>query len=177
MFERIQSGRRRDEAAHALYVAVVAQARRPEFYRQGGVADSLDGRFDMVVLHAFLVLRRLGAVGASAKPLSQAVFDLMFADMDANLRELGAPDVGIGRRVKAMAKAFYGRVAAYDEAIGDADRLSQALLRNLYRGRAVSAETLAGVVRYVQAQASLLDQQEAAELLSGRVRFGEPELP
>ncbi|WP_374466727.1 ubiquinol-cytochrome C chaperone family protein, partial [Ferrovibrio sp.] len=92
----------------ALYRAIVAQSRQAGFYREHGVPDSLDGRFDMIVLHSFLVMRRLRRIGAAAEPLSQQLFDLMFADMDSNLREIGVGDLSVGKKVKAMAQAFYG---------------------------------------------------------------------
>ena len=107
----------RSEAAEAsaslLYEAIVGQARRPEFYRGLGVPDTIQGRFEMIALHAFLVLRQLRADGPGAARLAQALFDLMFADFDRSFRELGAGDLGVGRRVKTLAKAFYGRLVAY----------------------------------------------------------------
>src|SRR5262249_7437053 len=78
-----------EAAARALYARVVEQARLADFYRDAGVPDTLDGRFDMIVLHAFLVLHRLKQEGQAQGPVGQALFDLMFADMDASLRELG----------------------------------------------------------------------------------------
>src|SRR5512135_2803202 len=100
--------------ATRLYDAIVSQARRPEFYEGGGVPDSIDGRFELIVLHAYLVLRRLRAAGGAGEPLAQALVDVLFADLDASLREMGAGDLGVGKRVKRMATAFYGRIGAYE---------------------------------------------------------------
>ena len=134
---RMQDRRRRERAAHDLYTAIIEQSRQPVFYTQAAVPDSLDGRFDLIVLHAFLVMRRLNRIPAdqmtAARALSQALFDLMFDDMDQNLRELGAGDMSVGKKVKHMARAFYGRVAAYEDGLnGDDGVLGSALLRNLY---------------------------------------------
>ena len=107
--------RARRDSARLLYAAVVARAREPVFYTRFRVPDSLDGRFDMIALHAFLVLRRLKEEGADGAALGQALFDVIFSDMDRSLREMGAGDLGVGRRVKRMARGFYGRIAAYDQ--------------------------------------------------------------
>ena len=107
------------DAAHGLYRAAVVQARQADFYAVYGVPDSVDGRFDLLALHVFLLLHRLGGAGREAKVLSQAVFDLMFSDMDQNLREMGVADVGVGRRIKAMATALYATAAADVDGGGD----------------------------------------------------------
>jgi cytochrome b pre-mRNA-processing protein 3 len=96
-----------------LYEQIVAQARRPWLYGTIGVPDTVDGRFDMIVLHAYLIFDRLGQADERAKALSQAVFDEMFKDMDRSLREMGASDLAVGPKVRRMAEVFYGRSQAY----------------------------------------------------------------
>ena len=160
--------------AHDLYDALVAQARRPDLYLSAGIPDTLDGRFDMVVLHAVLVIRRLGAAGAGAQALSQAVFDIMFADMDQSLRELGVGDMGVGKRVKQMAKAFYGRAAAYEAGLAGAEGLLEAALaRNLYGTVTPAPGQLATVAAYVRRQAAVLAAIADDQVLAGRIAFGE----
>src|SRR5689334_3427201 len=135
--------------ARRLYEAVVAHARQPVFFAEWEVPDTIDGRFEMVTLHAHLLLRRLKDGGAETAPLAQALFDVMFADMDASLREMGAGDLGVGRRVKQMATGFYGRVAAYDAGLaGGAAVLGAALRRNLFGTGAPAAESLASLADY-----------------------------
>lgn len=177
-FLNFSDRRRRERIAHGLYIAIVEQARRPEFYVERAVPDTLDGRFDLIVLHAFLVLHRLkSAGGKDAKAVSQAVFDLMFADMDQNLREMGIGDMGIGKRVKQMTWAFYGRVTAYEEGLADAvgDTLAAALARNLYGSLAAppEGEVLAAMAAYLRRQVAALAAQDDAALLDGRVGFGD----
>jgi cytochrome b pre-mRNA-processing protein 3 len=98
--------------ADRLYGAAVAQARNPAFYVECRVPDTLDGRFDLIVLHLCLLIRRLRREGETGATLAQALFDTTFDDMDRSLREMGVGDLGVGRRVKAMASAFYGRATA-----------------------------------------------------------------
>lgn len=181
LFARDSKRRHRDRAARALYEGIVAQARLPVFYAVFNVPDTVEGRFDLIVLHAFLVMRRLGLetgpLAEEARVTSQALFDLMFADFDQNLREMGVSDLAVGRKVKGLAEAFYGRVAAYDAALAATrdDPLPPALERNLYRGApgAPAGEAAA----YVRRQAAVLDGQGAADLLAGRVVFDAPEMP
>lgn len=171
-------------AAHDLYSSVIGQSRQTAFYQRMGVPDSVDGRFDMIVLHAFLIMRRLKRIAedgagrreaAQAAALSQAVFDLMFADMDQNLREMGVGDLGVGRRVKRMATGFYGRVAAYDEGLDAAGErvLEEGLRRNLYGTTpGVGDGVLKAMAGYLRREAARLDGQPLDSLLAGHVDFG-----
>ena len=153
----------------------VEQARQPRFYTEMGVPDTVDGRFDMIALHVFLVLRRLKPENARSKATAQALFDTMFDDMDRGLRELGAGDLGVGRRVKVMAKAFYGRIAAYDQGLlSDDENLDEAVLRNIFRGEQGSRDRARLVASYIREQAASLKDQSLDALLSGRVRFDNP---
>ena len=122
MMRRWREKKAMQEAAAALYRSVVEKARFPRFYSGAGVPDTLDGRFELIALHAFMVLRRLqGRSGTNRQSLAQALFDTMFADMDRSLREMGAGDLGVGRRVKFMASSFLGRVKAYEGGLDNGD--------------------------------------------------------
>lgn len=168
---RFRSQRRAREAAHALYTAIVARARASELYAELGVPDTLDGRFDMLVLHMFLVLERLRAGGERGRRLSQALFDLMFRDLDRSLRELGVGDHAIGGRIKQMISAFYGRMQAYDDAAADAARLAEALRRNVYREQPVEAAALSGLAEHVLATRRQLSQSPLEGMLEGTLDF------
>lgn len=176
-FRRIHERRRRESAAHTLYASAVEQSRRPDFYSRLGVPDTLDGRFELVVMHAFLLMHRLKAVGHSqadreAQALSQAVFDLMFADMDMNLREIGVSDLAVGKKVRQMAKAFYGRVAAYEQGLAaEAGVLEDAVRRNLYGTVQADPAHLSTMAHYLRSQVAHLAAQGEAGLLEGRVSF------
>lgn len=162
------------DAAHALYGAAVARARAPVFYADLGVPDNLEGRFEMISIHVFLVLHRLkqeAGAGELGGPLGQALFDLMFADMDRNLREMGAGDLGVGRRVKTMAAAFYGRIRAYDGGLDGGEAvLAEAISRNVFggAGTAKGAETLA---RDMVASAAALGALPLSAVAAGEVAF------
>jgi cytochrome b pre-mRNA-processing protein 3 len=169
----LKKRRQNRDGAAALYRHAVTQARLPVFYACFGVPDTLDGRFDLVALHVFLVLQRLRQEGAGAKTLAQGLFDVMFADMDQSLRELGVGDLGVGRRVKAMAQALYGRIAAYEEGLGSNDQvLAAALQRNLFGTVTPRPPELAALCAYLRREAAALTRQPLADLSLGRVAFG-----
>jgi cytochrome b pre-mRNA-processing protein 3 len=163
------------EAAESAYRLVVEQARQPVFFVEWGVPDTLDGRFELLSLHAFLYLYRLKSERPRAKALAQAFFDTMFADLDRALRELGTGDLRVGREVKRMAQGFYGRVRAYESGIAADDSvLGAALARNLFGTVRAPLARLEAMTRYVRRAAEDLRGQSAAELLGGRVRFVSP---
>lgn len=177
-FSRLFRPNPRREAAFRLYGGIVEAARRPEFFLAGGVPDTLDGRFELVALHAVLVIRRLNADHEATKDFAQELFDAMFADLDRALREMGTGDLGVGKQVKRMASGFYGRARAYERALGDGDpaALDEALRRNVYGTAQPSAAQVAALARYVRAAASGLEAQDVAALVAGEVRFPPAEL-
>jgi len=124
---------RRNPSIAALYGAIVAQARSPVFYRVYGVPDTIDGRFELIVLHTVLVFRRL-AQDPRTRKFAQGVFDQFCRDMDRNLRELGVGDLAVPRRMQEMGEAYYGRAGAYELALacGDTGMLVHALAKNIF---------------------------------------------
>jgi cytochrome b pre-mRNA-processing protein 3 len=142
MLNVFKGGKEHQHAAERLYAAVVTRSREPVFFARLEVPDTLDGRFDLLTLHAWLVLRRY----QPNAPLAQAFVDRVFVGFDEALREMGAGDMGLGRRMKTFADAFYGRLKAY-EAAEDAATMNEALVRNLYRGNATPAAAV--IANYV----------------------------
>ena len=153
------------------YEAIVAAARHPAFYAEWGVADTLDGRFDMIALHTYLVLDRL----KGAEPgFRQDLVDEFFRDMDYSLRELGVGDLSVGKKVRKMAESFYGRVAAYDTALaGEPDALVAAIARNIFPEEPGAAGA-APLAAHVLVQRRHLASQDAAAIAAGQVSFKEP---
>jgi cytochrome b pre-mRNA-processing protein 3 len=167
-------GARERKAARArkgaeLYAAAVAQARQPALYTDLAAPDTLDGRFELIVLHVHLLCRRLGGLGDEGAGLAQALFDTMFRDMDRNLRELGVGDPSVPRRIKAMIEAYYGRIKAYDAAFGaGGDALAGTIARNVYNAADVS-DTAEAMAAYARRAQESIDAAPEAELLTGRV--------
>ena len=165
-------GRRQQSgSAEKLYAEVISLSRRPEFFQKYGVADDVDGRFDAPSLMVILVMRRLKSLDESGKALSQELFDSMFADMDLSLREMGAGDIGVSKRVRIMAEAFMGRLNTYVTAIDEDDReaFSAALVRNLFRGNKAVDPQANGLVDYLLDLSKEIDTLPAKALLTGQI--------
>ena len=157
----------------ALYGAIVAQARLPGFYRDYGVPDTVEGRFELIVLHLALLLDRL-AEEPKVRGLGQGVFDLFCQDMDNNLREMGVGDLAVPKQMRRMGEAFYGRAQAYRTALVAADdkALVEALARNIYGGaQGPQAQRLAAYMREGVRHLKAFDQAAFAA-----ARFHFPEL-
>lgn len=188
----------RRQVAEQLYHAVVKQARRPVWYRELGVPDTPEGRFEMVALHAALVMRRLRHEGMAGQALGQQLFDAMFVDLDGSLRELGVSDLSVGKYVKRLAGNFYARLAALDEGLGEATSgnaagmeharvavatpeegrpLHPMLRANVYHGAAPSERQLAALARALADQDRALARQEGATLCGGTIVWVEPDIP
>jgi|SRR5579884_255030 len=163
------------DAAELAYRRVVEHARRPAFFVAGGVPDTIDGRFELICLHAFLYLHRLKRERPRSASLAQRFFDTMFGDFDRSLREMGTGDLSVGREVKRMAEAFYGRIAAYEAGLeGDPTALEAALRRNLFGTSGPRQAALAAMAGYVRRAAATLEGEDAGVLLAGEVGFAEP---
>ena len=153
----------------SIYGMIVARAREPRFYQQYGVPDTVDGRFDLLLLHLWMVLRRLGPQGLDS-PMSQALLDCFCSDMDANLREMGIGDLTVPKRMQKFGEAFYGRSTAYDAALEKGrDALAQAICKNVLNGTAsAQAARLAAYTEAVLADLAAFDEQA---FRSGAWRF------
>jgi cytochrome b pre-mRNA-processing protein 3 len=165
-----------DRSIGALYGAIVAQARAPAFYQAYGVADTLDGRFDLIVLHLVLVLARLARDGVSARGMGQKLFDAFCRDMDGNLREMGVGDLAVPKRMRRFGEAFYGRQAAYGAAFAAADarELEMALARNIFAETPNDHRPVL-LARYARAALQQLAAQPDSALQAGAVSFPDAE--
>jgi cytochrome b pre-mRNA-processing protein 3 len=165
------------KAAELAYCRIVEQARQSGFFTELGVPDTIDGRFELICLHAFLLLHRLKGEPAPASEFGQRFFDAMFADFDRSLREMGTGDLSVGREVKRMAQAFYGRIEAYEDGLtGGDDVLKRAFARNLFGTATAEERALDAMAQYVRGEAGRLSKQPVARLLTGEVSFGVPQL-
>lgn len=178
ILHRLSFGRGRDPDApeRRIYGALVTQARRPRFYLEGGVPDTLDGRYELVVLHVVLVLRRLKRAGPEAEALARRIQEVMVEDFDRCLREMSIGDSGVAKRVKAMLKGFAGRLGVYSAGLESADDggLDVAFDNNLYGTVSqVPAAARAALIAYTRAQAAALAGRPLEALLAGNVEFTE----
>lgn len=174
MFSRL-FGKRRNENAEivgGLYDQVVAAARQPTFYADWNVPDTPLGRYEMMALHMFLFLHRTRGATGTLADIAQELTDEFFKDVDHSLRELGIGDVGVPKRMKKLARMFYGRAESYGNAVDadDRDALMNALSRNIFPGG--DAWVHAGYMAdYVTASAAALRSQADEALIAGEVVY------
>ena len=157
-------------SGRALYAQVVEQARRPALYEQLGVPDTLEGRFELYTLHLMLLLERLRAGGAAAGEVSQALFDTYLKGLDDALREIGVGDLSVGKKMRKLGEAFYGRGKSYDAAVAalpDAGPLTALISRTVYDG--ADEACAPALAAYLLQTRAALAAQPLERLLAGEV--------
>jgi len=160
-------------AVDKLHQSIMNQALRPEFFFEGAVRDTFPGRFEMASLHAALVFRRLREIGPNGRGLAQECFDELFVGFDEALRDAGTGDLSVGKKIRKLGEAFYGRARAYDDALADGaaeDALKEALQRNL----SLSETASPGFVRYVRTAVTRLSRHHDEDLLRGELTWPKP---
>lgn len=172
LLQRLFKGASERRSVEQVYEAIVDQARDPAFYLEFGVEDAFEPRFELLILHAHLVIRRLSREGGRPARFAQRLFDVLAFDMDRTLRSMGVGDMSVGKKVKDMMRAYYGRTAAYEDGLasGDRDRLEQALARNVF-GLEAPADGCRRLAGYVVASSEALSAQSVDRILAGEVAF------
>jgi cytochrome b pre-mRNA-processing protein 3 len=173
ILKNILSRTQKQNPVRTVYEAIVAQARQAELYSDLGVPDTIDGRFDMMVLHNDAVMCHMQAGEEPDRAFAQLLIDEFFRDMDRSLREMGVGDMGVGKRVKKMATVYYGRASVYAQARAEGEKsLSVALLRNVFEGdesHTAGADRLAKYAGLLHDAVSAMDRTH--------IRAGKLELP
>jgi cytochrome b pre-mRNA-processing protein 3 len=172
MFAWTARRKQRHVVAHRLHEAILSQSRLPGFYAHRGVPDTFDGRFELVLLHAFLVWNRLRDEGEAGQRAAQDMFDAMFRNMSAALRQIGVGDLGVPHHMKRMMKAFKGRAMAYQAGLNDPQAMREALRRNLF-GTITAPESIRmdWFTGYMGEAAKALTRQDGRAVLDGHVDF------
>ena len=150
-----------------LYAKAVSQARNPAFYTRLGVADRIDARFELYTLHVLLLVLRLRDENtAQGQDAAQAVFDVYVSALDHALREEGVGDVAVGKKMRKLGEALYGRMNAYEQPLraDDAVALAEAMAKNVYaEPQAMHAEALA---RYALTRRAAVAAQDFTTVLA-----------
>jgi cytochrome b pre-mRNA-processing protein 3 len=167
--KRIFGERRERAALEPLYRAVVAAGRDPFWYREGGVPDTLDGRFDVIASLLALVLLRMERDGDSARAAEVLLAEVFIDDMDGTVRQMGIGDHVVGKHVGRMMGALGGRLGAFRDAGGDEAGFAGAVERNVFRGAAPSDPALALVAGRLGSFRDGLAGLSLADLLAGRI--------
>ena len=173
MLPRLFRQRLAYEAGTALYRAAADQARAPAFYRDAHAPDTVEGRFELYMVHVILVAMRLRGQGRRAAETSQVMFDAFLRGLDDAMREMGVGDLSVGKKMRRLGEAFYGRAKGYDEAIAAPAALAALVRRTLYadvEGSEADAGAQA-VAAYAAHAHAALQGQALDRLLAGEVSF------
>ncbi|GJL84946.1 MAG: hypothetical protein DHS20C02_07210 [Micavibrio sp.] len=164
-----------EQPARQLYASAFNHTRMPCFYQEYAVPDTLDGRFDLLLLHLFLIINRMQGEGRKGAQLGQAMFDVAFADVDQGLRENGIGDMGLPKHMRRMMLAFNGRMHSYAEAV-ESSELDKTLARNLYGTlENPRADVLSRMSAYVTETMAWLGKQQSERIFEGQIEFIEPQ--
>ncbi len=160
-------------AGQALYRAAADKARDPAFYRDAHAPDTVEGRFELYMIHVILIAMRLRGQGRAAAETSQVMFDAFLRGLDDAMREMGVGDLSVGKKMRKLGEAFYGRAKRYDELIGDAEGLTALVRRTLYADvegelADAGARTVAG---YAAQTHAALAAQPLERLMAGEAHF------
>ncbi len=169
MLNWLAQRRNRKRTAQNLYGSIVALSRQPELYSEIGVPDSVEGRFEILVVHMFLLLDRLERDGEKSKPLAQALVDEFFSDMDTTTRELGVGDLSVPKKIRRLVAIFSQRLHAYRAAIDAArtDQLSDLLAHNLELKNNGEGDSAVQLATYMRQSLKKLAQQPVADVITG----------
>ena len=159
-----------------LYTALAQAARHPALFTDHAVPDTVEGRYDMMVLHLFLLVQRLQAGSAEAREIGQAVCDRFFTEMDRAMREMGVGDLTVPKKMTKIAELYAGCSQAYAGALAKADdeALIASLLRNVYEGQAPMAAHAAALAAYVRAAVARLASAPEAALVAAALPYPDP---
>jgi cytochrome b pre-mRNA-processing protein 3 len=160
-----------ESAALRVYETLLNRVNTAVFYTQWDVPDTLDGRFDLLCLHMFLVMEHMLAVAdqGQAKAFNQALFDVMFANMDQTLRQRGIGDMGVPKHMRRMMKGFNGRMHAYAAVINDDSALEETVRRNIYNDDTNNEHGVKMLLRYVRNLRHALDSQNIEDMMNGQI--------
>ena len=174
MFARLFRSNPAKDAGRRLYAAVAVQARQPDFYAALGAPDTVEGRFELYNLHVVVLLHRLKGLGGQAGETAQALFDAYIGALDDSLREMGVGDLSVGKKMRKLGEAIYGRVKSFDAAFADpegAGALEAILTRTVYAGE--PSPHAAALAAYVRRAVAALAAEPLERLLDGDVAWPE----
>lgn len=178
MFDFLFKNKKLGNSAHKLFASIILQSRLSTFYSELDIEDSMDGRFDLLALNMAFVLDKLDQHEEveDCAQLGRNLQEIMFDNLDLTLREIGVGDLGVGKKIKLMAEAFYGRMSVYKQLFNsrDLNKMIEALNRNLYRERKINIETLNQMSQYVYDQKNHINNQSIEKIISGKIDFLEP---
>jgi cytochrome b pre-mRNA-processing protein 3 len=171
-FSKSRFGSSKRDVPYEIYGNLVARARNPELYRDLGVPDTINGRFDMMVIHVFLLAHRLKDAGDACRELSQGIFDAFLLDMDRGMREEGVGDTSVPKKLKKMTQVYYGRLRAYEKPLeeGNNSALAEIINRNIFTDKH-NNECANALANYMLRLHAHIEALTVEDILNGEIEF------
>lgn len=157
-----------EQEAADVYAVLLARALEPVFFKDLEVPDTFEGRFDLLLLHVFAVMH-VALGDARGEGFNQALFDVMFMDMDQSLREAGKGDMGVPKQMRYMMKAFNGRMNRYEEAVRNKKMFKEAVQLNVYGEQPVKAKSVKALSDYILENIEHLKKKHAKTMFKGKI--------
>ena len=160
-----------------IYQNIIERSRSKYFYLNMDIEDSFESRFDIIILHSFIIFYFLKNISEKEKKLSQFLFDFMFEDFDNNLREMGFGDIAVNKKMKVFITAFYGRIANYSKGVDQIknnlndELLNQAILNNIYKGKISNTGFLYSFKKYIIDNLDYFNSRDLKININERFRF------
>ena len=160
-----------------IYQNIIERSRSKFFYLNLDVDDSFESRFDIIILHSFIIFYFLKNIPDNDKKLSQILFDFMFDDFDNNLREMGFGDIAVNKKMKVFITAFYGRIANYSKGVDQIQndrvdkKFNKAILNNIYKGKKSNNHNLSFFKQYITSNLDFFNSRTLTVNIEERFRF------
>ena len=160
-----------------IYQNIIERSRSKFFYLNMAIEDSFESRFDIIILHSFIIFYFLKEISDDEKKLSQFLFDFMFEDFDNNLREMGFGDIAVNKKMKVFITAFYGRIANYSKGVDQIKNnlkdeiLNQAIINNIYKGKDTNTRFLNFFKQYIMGNLEFFDSKDLKININERFKF------
>ena len=160
-----------------IYQNIIERSRSKFFYLNMDIEDSFESRFDIIILHSFIIFYFLKDISDDEKKLSQLLFDFMFEDFDNNLREMGFGDIAVNKKMKVFITAFYGRIANYSKGVDQIKNnlkdeiLNQAIINNIYKGKDINTRSLNFFKQYIMGNLEFFDSRDLKININERFKF------
>ena len=160
-----------------IYQNIIERSRSKFFYLNMDIEDSFESRFDIIILHSFIIFYFLKDISDDEKKLSQLLFDFMFEDFDNNLREMGFGDIAVNKKMKVFITAFYGRIANYSKGVDQIKNnlkdeiLNQAIINNIYKGKDTNTRFINFFKQYIMGNLEFFDSRDLKININERFKF------
>ena len=173
----LKSNNKYKDITPKIYQNIIERSRSKFFYLNMDIDDSFESRFDIIILHSFIIFYFLKNISKKEKKLSQLLFDFMFEDFDNNLREMGFGDIAVNKKMKVFITAFYGRIANYSKGVDQIKNnlkdeiLNQAIINNIYKGKDTNTRFINFFKQYIMGNLEFFDSRDLKININERFKF------